>query len=63
MPQKTAAKTPAKSEEVLLDSHVANRRFTFHGRVFLPGEPITIDVYRHPRFEALLRNGMVKEAR
>jgi hypothetical protein len=47
-------------QDTLMDSHVAAKSFKFGGRKFLPGEPITIAVYQHNRFETLIRAGLVK---
>jgi hypothetical protein len=47
-------------QDSLMDSYVAAKRFIFGGRQFLPGEPITLAVYQHNRFETLVRAGLVK---
>ena len=59
MPTKTKV-AAASDDDGLLDSHVAAKSFIFKGRRFLPGEPITIAVFTHPRFETLIRTGRVK---
>lgn len=40
---------------------IAVRRMNVFGRVLMPGDPITLDIYNLRRFEAIKRSGYVKE--
>ena len=44
----------------IIESFVAAKSFLFKGRRFHPGDPITVAVYTHPRFETLVHTGRVK---
>jgi hypothetical protein len=47
--------------EQIVPGLVAARVMRVFGRVILPGEPITLDVYNLRRFEAIKRAGYIKE--
>lgn len=50
-------------DDATISGYVAQRSFTFNGKAFRPGDPITMAVFKHPRFSALLGSGYVREAR
>lgn len=43
-----------------IDGYVAQKSFLYKGRVFKPGDRITVDVFNHNRFESLLGAGLVR---
>jgi len=65
---KTASKSveegvPDLQPDDLVPDYVTTKSFKFNGHNFLPREPITVEVYQHPRFENLIHTGLVKAVR
>lgn len=51
---------PLDDAEVLIEAYEAQRSFKFNGAVFRPGDKISMRVYLHPRFEALIHTGYIR---
>lgn len=60
MPRLTRDVLPGADDDDVLDTYVVRRAFTFNGRLFSPGEPITVGVYRHNRFDTFVSTLYVK---
>jgi hypothetical protein len=46
--------------QVLIEDYEAQRRFRFNGALFLPGDKISVEVYRHRRFDTLVSTGYIR---
>jgi hypothetical protein len=51
------------SPDDVVPDYVAQRSFKFAGHKFVKGDPITVSVYRHKRFESLVNTGLIKAVR
>lgn len=47
------------SDDVIPD-YIAQRTFKFGGKTLHRGDPITVAIYRHRRFDALISTGYIK---
>lgn len=50
-------------DHVIFPGYVANKSFRFRSVEFAPGDPITVAVRDHLRFETLVTSGLVKKVR
>lgn len=54
---------PVSGKDETVSAYVALRSFLFKGKQYRKGDPVTIEMVEHPRFESLINTGYVRTVR